>query len=56
MTLTLIRKPFDVSKRRPVDSWAAAEAHMRAAPTGTQCQVTVAALRRVFSLSFAAVD
>ena len=38
------------------DSWAAAEAHMRAAPTGTQCQVTVAALRRVFSLSFAAVD
>jgi hypothetical protein len=38
------------------DSWQAAEAHMRAAPVGTQCQVTVAALRRVFSLSFAAVD
>lgn len=35
------------------DSWASAEAHMRAAPVGTQCQVTVAALRRVFSLSFA---
>ena len=36
------------------DSWAAAEVHMRAAPPMTQCQVTVAALRRVFSLSFAA--
>ena len=36
------------------DTWTAAEAHMRAAPPMTQCQVTVAALRRVFSLSFAA--